>query len=916
MDDRVAGFYVAANPLLPDTFKVGFTEDLRRRLHDSAYVTCWPVDWEYVATFECQGGDLAYQIEQSVLTALSAARVRTPNGRVTELVRATLDDILAAARAAVARMTVAERAKPVYVAPPRSVLDLIFDQDAADVEVADVATTDTVDAVTAVMAVDTMADVAADVVDTVADVVATVVATVDTVVDVARVSLEEGPIVDRPHQAEAVRAIVAELDGGAQSASAVMASRSGKTLVAFRVLQHLVNAGRAKRMIVFVPWLSLMAQTEQKLQQYLRVAGCAWRVVAVSSQNAHGVAAVKAKLKQPLLVICTYQSAHTVLTDGVRAFDVAIFDEAHRTCGPLGWRADGQGYQWSVFALLAHTGLRVSLTATPNYDPKCAINMRVLSPAALGTDGRRALRASPVAAALGREPAASDLYGRCVYRYPLRRAIADGHVVPYRVQVRVRPGAPGATAVDVAAAAAVSKHLLVLFNRTASADALAAECAALLGAEVTCVSLHSGVAAGAHSELLAKFERAPRAILFSVRKFQEGYEFPPLDGVMFASPRHSQRDIAQAVCRPLTLYAGKREAVIHVVISSTGAATEQANDDEDGELPADRDRRFDDIIAVARALKDDDPRVFEWLLNPTSRADALVQVSVSLSGLLDESALIVPALRDASLAMTLSEMRAAARVALLGVASIPWDWAFPQLERCVRGCQRYPKGSDRWYELPDAAVTMTLHSWYKIVVKRYQDYLAGRVPKNAQFVIDPARARQLEALPLWRERGSLEYPYLSDEIVHLLGPIIAANGGQLPPLSVSRPPTEFICFDATPYERISGLLRVVNQQDGAAGLRVRKSIAAALDAVFGGTHWRKGRLPNGKLDPQYVAGEEHAHEARRQYTPIQRANHEFRALAARAKNGDADARAYIDLHFPGYPGKHQRQDHLGADKPP
>ena len=33
-------------------------------------------------------------------------------------------------------------------------------------------------------------------------------------------------------------------------------------------------------------------------------------------------------------------------------------------------------------------------------------------------------------------------------------------------------------------------------------------------------------------------EAAPRGVLFSTRMFQEGYEFPALDGVMFAAPRH------------------------------------------------------------------------------------------------------------------------------------------------------------------------------------------------------------------------------------------------------------------------------------------------------------------------------------------------------------------------------------------
>ena len=36
------GFYIAKCDLYADVYKVGHTGDLRERLHDSAYVTCFP----------------------------------------------------------------------------------------------------------------------------------------------------------------------------------------------------------------------------------------------------------------------------------------------------------------------------------------------------------------------------------------------------------------------------------------------------------------------------------------------------------------------------------------------------------------------------------------------------------------------------------------------------------------------------------------------------------------------------------------------------------------------------------------------------------------------------------------------------------------------------------------------------------
>ncbi len=67
------GFYIATHWSLDVlyghdvVYKVGFTGDLCRRLHDSGYKTCFQGAWRYVCTFETISAESAHDIETAVL---------------------------------------------------------------------------------------------------------------------------------------------------------------------------------------------------------------------------------------------------------------------------------------------------------------------------------------------------------------------------------------------------------------------------------------------------------------------------------------------------------------------------------------------------------------------------------------------------------------------------------------------------------------------------------------------------------------------------------------------------------------------------------------------------------------------------------------------------------------------------------
>lgn len=94
------GFYVAHHRWLdadhgPDTlYKVGHTGDLRRRLNDDAYVTCFPPGFSFVYTVETRSKDEAHRLETGVLHCAAARRIERDSGPPSELVRMSRREIV------------------------------------------------------------------------------------------------------------------------------------------------------------------------------------------------------------------------------------------------------------------------------------------------------------------------------------------------------------------------------------------------------------------------------------------------------------------------------------------------------------------------------------------------------------------------------------------------------------------------------------------------------------------------------------------------------------------------------------------------------------------------------------------------------------------------------------------------------
>ncbi|WP_346012389.1 Helicase associated domain protein, partial [Streptomyces sp. SID3343] len=190
----------------------------------------------------------------------------------------------------------------------------------------------------------------------------------------------------RPHQRDALAAIVRELENpgrtavgvdrhGGRRATAVMACGTGKTWVAAGAAAVLAPRGRV---LVLVPTLDLLTQTVTAWHRAGRQGGTQVAVCSLAGDRVLNDAGVRtttsapqlalwAAKSEPLTVYSTYQSLGTILTAhagtyglALAPWDMVVVDEAHRTSGRLGkrWAAVHDDEQLPALG-------RLYLTATP-----------------------------------------------------------------------------------------------------------------------------------------------------------------------------------------------------------------------------------------------------------------------------------------------------------------------------------------------------------------------------------------------------------------------------------------------------------------------------------------------------------------------------------------------------------------------
>ncbi len=430
----------------------------------------------------------------------------------------------------------------------------------------------------------------------------------------------------QPHQAEALTAIDSELNDN-DRATVVMACGTGKSLVALWAAEQ----RGCRNILVLLPSLALVRQL---LHEWLRETAweklaylcvCSDPTVAKGSDEliVHQAeldfpvttesAAVGKFLGKPFdgvkVVFSTYQSAHIVAegmlagADGdKRPFDLAIFDEAHKTASRSGTR-----FSFALTDENLPIRKRLFFTATPrHYDIRKK-----------DKEGDNALVYS-----MDRP----EIYGRVAHTLSFAKAARDGIICDYKVVI------------SVVTSEMLNEHALKHGEVIVAGDAVKARQVALQIALQKAVekygvsrifTFHGSIAAaksftsddgegirhhldgfktlhvsGAMSTSdregqINAFRQAQKAVISNARCLTEGVDVPAVDMVAFMSPRKSKVDIVQATGRAMRKSPGKQQGYVMVPLFLDMTASETIEE-------ALQRTDFSDVWDVLAAMKEQD----------------------------------------------------------------------------------------------------------------------------------------------------------------------------------------------------------------------------------------------------------------------------------------------------------------------
>jgi predicted helicase len=392
----------------------------------------------------------------------------------------------------------------------------------------------------------------------------------------------------------------------------------------------------SKRILVLVPSLALIRQT---LHEWLKetswakprfLAVCSDPTVTRGGDDAMVVRQadldfpvstdpedVKAFLTdtsdETQVVFSTYQSAHVVgeAMQDQPAFDLGIFDEAHKTAG-----REGGKFTFALEDENIPISKRVFLTATPrHYDV-----------GRLDKEGDKKLVYSMDV---------PEVYGPIVHTLSFADAAAQGIICDYKVivsavasqmidadvlkhgEVLIDGDAVEARSVanQIALQKACEKHDLkkvFSFHRSvASAKDFTGDTASSIKTHLTnyqTLHVNGSMPTARREKVMQAFKDADRAVISNARCLTEGVDVPAVDVVAFLSPRKSKVDIVQTTGRAMRKVEGKERGYIMLPLFVEAGA---------GETEAEALKRtgFDEAWNVLQAMQEQDATLADIIRN-------------------------------------------------------------------------------------------------------------------------------------------------------------------------------------------------------------------------------------------------------------------------------------------------------------
>jgi len=468
-----------------------------------------------------------------------------------------------------------------------------------------------------------------------------------------KVSLE--PFEPRDHQkkalSEAVEYFVKE---GNSRGKLIFPCGAGKSLTGFWMLQEL----KSKSTLIAVPSLSLVKQT---LDVYLReiVAhkrNVKWLCICsdegigqdddvVFYTENLGVPCqtdpwyieqwLKENKDEEIIVFTTYQSGRIIAEISKKlnySFDLAIFDEAHKTVG-----SDKKLFSHLLFEENISIQKRIFMTATERF-------YRGSKDDIISMDD-------------------FDIYGDTFTQMSFKEAIELGLLTDYKV-----------ITIDVKKseiADFIKQNNLVQLNNKWKKETEARSLASMLALRKAmkqfpiknAVSFHSSIEKAVRNKelqqhitesyhydpidtftvsgklptskrnvIVQEFARSPKSLITNARCLTEGVDVPNIDCIVFSDPRKSKVDIVQALGRSLRKKDGKDWGYVILPV-----IYDEETHDIDNE-------NFQEILSVVRGLASNDERIVEYFKDKTEQGSTKItserqfQLEV-FSEFLDESEL-------------------------------------------------------------------------------------------------------------------------------------------------------------------------------------------------------------------------------------------------------------------------------------
>lgn len=393
------------------------------------------------------------------------------------------------------------------------------------------------------------------------------------------------PLTLRPHQVEAEAAVKAEFEIS-DRATVVSPCATGKTLL------ELAIARPFRRVLILEPSLALIRQTLQRARAEnilegrtllcvcsdVGIARDEWKVdegelgIPVTTE-ATRIREVIGGAQGDLFTFCTYQSL-PLLAAGLPTgfeFDLGIFDECHRTAGPVEKRF-GAGLSDKVIRIRK----RLFATATP----------RVFS-------DRGAL---PLKRAVSHSMDDVEVYGRIAFQMSNRDAIEKGIICDYQVLVSATTEAVARDAIEraremilpqgqipverVASQLAVLKAIevcgarrVVTYHSTiAEAQDFSADVLDLFhDAGVSTFHIYGAMPSSQREAVIEAFLACEGPSLISnARCLSEGVDVPAIDLIALMNKKESVGDVVQILGRAQRPYPGKATGYIMLPLFING----------------------------------------------------------------------------------------------------------------------------------------------------------------------------------------------------------------------------------------------------------------------------------------------------------------------------------------------------------